>query len=878
MPEHLVPWGKLDGDKRPSLSLVGHSLDVAAVFEALLEVPAMRRALARAGGQDDLSPVQIARLTWLVACHDLGKLNTGFQARGHRALKAVWRGHRDEALALLGLYKEPRTTLVPAVRTALRLDDVMAWSDPPGLGLLVAAWAHHGRLARGSETNVAAAWRAVKGYDPADALRGFAAAIQPLFAEAFAGGAGQALPATPLFQHVFLGLVELADWLGSDPARFPPDAPRAGAERWPASRGWARDALAALRFTGAAPRPQAPPVRDITAVADVRPGSVTSPVQAAMARLGSEAPAEGGLAILESETGSGKTEAALLYFAELHRRGRVQGLYFALPTRTSAVQLHGRVSKAMRSLFGAEAPPVLLAVPGYVRVDDVEGMRLPGFEVQWHEEKEPPGAWAAAHPKRYMAAPVLVGTVDQVLMGSLRVPHAHMRFAPLARLLLVVDEVHASDPYMAALLRGVLDRHRALGGHSLLMSATLAASAWACHAGREVPPTPEEAAQAPYPRITASWRRDLPQPAPAAREKEVAVTLRPIMDDATAIATAALEAARAGQTVLVVRNRVDDAVAVQRAVEVAAALETHLLFRVGGVTTLHHGRFAAADREALDAALEGALGKHAPRPHGRVVVGTQTLEQSLDIDADLLITDLCPMDVLLQRIGRLWRHGWRARPVDVARVHVLTPAGATDRSGIRAALTPFLTRAAFGLGGHVYSDLRVLAATWAALLGTEVLRLPADNRRLVEAALHPRVLDAVMRDGGEAWARHGGDMAAIALAQTGQAHQALLNDAASFDQPNRWFEIVADLDERLATRLGAEDRMIALAPPLPSPLDAERTITEIKVPAWMAQGVPADAVGRTAPGGGITLARAGRPALSLVYDRLGLRFSATPEI
>lgn len=871
MPVPLTPWAKLDAQGNPSLSLVGHALDVAAVFEALVAVPALRRVLARAGGIEDLSPVQVARLTWLVACHDLGKLNRGFQARGHRHLKAETRGHRDEVLGLFHGPLRHRRTLGKQMSVVLRLDEIEAWMELPSPALLYTVWAHHGHLNMPDDTAVAAAWRAEPAYDPVAALQVFIETVTQVFPDAFTSATGQCLPMVPRFQHAFLGLVELADWLGSDPARFPPDAPRAGPERLINSRQWAREALDALRLAGTSPLAAAVARRDIAAVADVPPESTATPVQKAIVDLAAKAPGSGATVILESDTGSGKTEAALLYFAELHRRGLVHGLYFALPTRTSAVQLHARVVEAMRRLFEDRAPPVLLALPGYIRIDEAEGERLPDFRVQWHENREPPGAWAAAHAKRYMAAPVLVGTVDQVLLGTLRQPHAHMRYVPLARLLLVVDEVHASDPYMGALLQAALDRHRALGGHALLMSATLAASAWARHGGR-VMPGRVAAAVAPYPRLTASWQEDGPKLGSLDHEKWVRLDLRPHMDDPTSIAAEALTAARAGQMVLVVRNRVDDAVAVQAALEALAGEGAPELFRLNGVSTLHHGRFAAEDRKALDAAVEAIVGKNAPRGQGRIVVGTQTLEQSLDIDADLLLTDLCPMDVLLQRLGRLWRHAWRVRPVAEARVVVLIPSVAADEAAVLAALTPLLRRPAFGLGGYVYPDLRVLAGTWSRLLDGPEIRLPADNRGLVEAALHPERLDALTMAGGDAWLAHACDVAGIALAHQGQARQALLDDDTALDGPTGLATLCAGVDERLTTRLGADDRLVPLDPPLSSPFDVSRQIKEIKIPGWLAKGVPAGGEARAGAGGEFEMPRtAGQSPLRFLYDRYGLR-------
>lgn len=122
------------------------------------------------------------------------------------------------------------------------------------------------------------------------------------------------------------------------------------------------------------------------------------------------------------------------------------------------------------------APSVVLAVPGYPEVDGAKGQRLAPFEVLWPEEVREQlctryRGWAVENPKRYLAGAIIVGTIDQVLLSTLAVSHSHLRATSLLRLLLVVDEVHASDSYMTRLLEAVLERQVAAGGHALLMSA-----------------------------------------------------------------------------------------------------------------------------------------------------------------------------------------------------------------------------------------------------------------------------------------------------------------------------------------------------------------------------------------------------------------------
>jgi CRISPR-associated endonuclease/helicase Cas3 len=384
----------------------------------------------------------------------------------------------------------------------------------------------------------------------------------------------------------------------------------------------------------------------------------------------------------------------------------------------------------------------VLAVPGYVRADGEDAIGvLPGFETLWPDSEEEAAAhrrWAAENSKRFLAAAVVAGTIDQALLSGLAVRHAHLRGAALLRALLVVDEVHASDVYMSTLLAGILRRHVRAGGHALLLSATLGGLTRerlvrAADQALFSPSAVGTLRSAPYPAITDRART---RPALTnGRTKDVGVALVPWIDAPKAIAERAFEAARAGAQVLVVRNTVAGAIAVQTALEAMAAFDDRLLFRVGAVVAPHHGRFAREDRKLLDAAVEARFGKNAHRQGGLVLIGTQTLEQSLDIDADLMLSDLAPIDVLLQRIGRLHRHQ-RNRPSGFERcqVVVVTPEPRD--------LTPFLSgrgrRSRQGLG-TVYENLLAVEAAWRLLEARPVLSVPQDNRSLVEDGTDSRV-------------------------------------------------------------------------------------------------------------------------------------------
>jgi CRISPR-associated endonuclease/helicase Cas3 len=665
----------------------------------------------------------------------------------------------------------------------------------------------------------------------------------------------------------------LADWIASD-TRFFPYSERGQANRMDLARPKAHEALQALGLDTTTARQELG--RDLPRFVDIFKVD-PRPVQAAIEEL--PLPPPGTVVLLEAETGAGKTEAAFRYFLRLFHAERADGLYFALPTRSAAVQLHGRILRAARAVFGPAAPPVVLAVPGYLRVDEATGARLPGFEVLWPDAADAQSrfrGWAAEHPKRFLAATIVVGTIDQVLLSALTVSHAHLRASALLRHLLVVDEVHASDPYMSVLLRHVLDQHLGCGGQALLMSATLGAAARVrlLARGRSDTPSFEVARSAPYPALSHGTDRTAVPPQAIGRSlpsREVQVTRLPL--SGSRLVDLAVEAARAGAKVLVIRNLVRDAVATAQELERRLGPSDSHLFRCHDIVTLHHSRFSPEDRAELDWAVEACLGKDAARG-GLVIVATQTVEQSLDIDADLLVTDLCPMDVLLQRLGRLHRHQRRERPevASTPRVIVATP----PERDLGRYLAPHgarrgLARGPYGLG-TVYEDLLVIEATWRALEARPTLALPADARSLVEAATHPDALDGLAAELGGLWAAHRRRIVDIGLGQGQVARLHLVQRCYGFGTIDALFPPRGSVDIR--TRLGDDDRLARFDPACPGPFGLSvRTLT---LPGWT---VPADVAGDAMPdtvhsiAGTTTFRFGGRPFL---YDRFGLRPSAAP--
>ena len=875
------PYGQR-GPERIHL-LEHHLADVGACFEALLMQPTIRRRLARAGGRDDLDEATAARLAVFAGLHDIGKVNIGFQTRiwteadRPSRRRIPFAGHTNHLLPVL---TDDDCETAGWFFDALGWwDDFLTWDDQDGAtvcGLLLATLSHHGIPLQLNNSHIdknPTIWRRYGELNPQEFVtRVGRLAREVWFPAAFVPGAPP-LPSAPEFQHHFLGLCNLADWIGSNEEWFRyADAPDDG--YIVRARERAEYAIRKVGLDIGAQRAAfdgggIPDFGSLFAFGE----SIAEPnaIQQAAAL---DTPLDAPVAIIESETGSGKTEAALWRFARMYGKGLVDGMYFALPTRAAAVQIHGRVERFVAKLFPeGQRPPVVLAVPGYQDDNPASAaIAIPDYPHGYDTHADDEKPWASESPKRFLAAQIAVGTVDQAMLGALKVKNAHLRSSSLARNLLVVDEVHASDVYMGVVLQRLLDAHAGAGGYALLMSATLGSAArerwlWSDADRTGDMPSMDATIDTPYPAVsTAAGIRDVGE---NGQDKAVDISATPEMGNFEAVARRALAAARAGAKVLVVRNTVGYAVSTQQKIEeLAADADAGLRFAVNGVPTLHHGRFAAGDRRLLDRRVEALLGKDTRAAGGVIVVGTQTLEQSLDIDADLLITDLCPVDVLLQRIGRLHRHPRSDRPAAYGKAQciVLTPA---DED-----LTRLLkqTSNVNGLGpnGYVYRSLHTLEATRRLIDRHPVWRIPEMNRMLVERATHPDALDAITAELGADWKAHAGETAGgyYADRQTAPSHVVQFGNAFFPEWENRQVVFPGN-EESIRTRLGDERVEIAFDPPAASPLGGP-AVERLAMPLrWLGGAEIPPAPFSVAEGaGGFEFGVGSR---RFRYDRLGLR-------
>ncbi len=869
-------WAKLDTAKDTDDSclvnwhpLAAHSADVAAVVEALLFETVLNQKMARIVGSKSLSEKHIKRLSFMSALHDTGKFNHGFQQRAFNN-KGRITGHVKPLIGFLDSQDPMKNEIIKA----LDLQSIIGWfgSEENLIHFLLAVFAHHGTPQEPSAIDFnPALWRPADNKDPLNGIKQLVHSARQWFPEAFSRQEPP-LPADTKFQHAFNGLLILADWIASDEQFFPFAEPET--DRIMEARRFADEALNKLGLNPKASRETLlrPDIDFHTIAPEVlKP----RPIQQDIAMLPLHK--NGSLTIMESDTGSGKTEAALVRFTQLYRNGHVDGMYFALPTRTAATQIHSRVTEAARRAFPNPEcrPPVILAVPGYLSVDDKTGRPLPGFDVLWDDndkERWHWRGWAAENAKRYLAGTIVVGTIDQVLLSTLQVKHAHLRSTALLRHFLVVDEVHASDAYIIRLLDEVLKNHLDAGGHALLMSATLGSSA----RERFLQPqlnkkTPSQtAAKVHYPLLSHAdgIRNDIKEikSQPTEFHKEVNVTTSPIADVPEAIAEKALAAASHGAKVLIIRNTVKDCLAVQQELEKLSQGRQSLLMHAAFRPAPHHSRYVKEDRKMLDETIEKHFGKNAPAA-GIVVAATQTVQQSLDLDADIMISDLCPIDVLLQRAGRLHRHSGRSRPegYEKALLEIVVPS---ERD-----MTDFFDSSGKAWGPHglgtVYEDIRMLEAAWRLIEKYTTWTIPDMNRQLVEGGLHSDILSGVAEEMGEKWKKHQQFIDGSAVAHRLSAKNMLVRRDRPFGHPDTLFPSErSEAEQKVKTRLGEDDRIIELPHSVKSPFG--RSFCKINIPSFYLPDAEGDCAvedikieesGLTFTVGGVTF----------IYNRLGLQ-------
>lgn len=759
-------WAKLGGGTYPDHihPVVCHLVDVGNVARALWcsaigEAP--RLYWSRQLGVDPDAAGQW--IAFWAAAHDIGKITPAFQMRclaagkqlaelGFRLTPGITAPH---GLCSAFVLRSELATERPGIRKAIPTDLARAVAKVVG--------GHHGVIPTSAELLQARAGLGSRPWEVARvkclALVAEALEVSQLPVPVCPTGFGAAF-------HMFLaGIVAVADWIGSNleffrPAGTRPADPSVWRQYVIASAESADKAVRELGFSrwkpGRAGR---------LAFADVHPEiKRPRPLQQCCVEIAATCSAPQ-LVLIEAPMGEGKTEAAI-YLADhaTHVLG-LRGLFIALPSQATANQMFSRVHGWLESRYanGTDSQRINLQLAhgrsGY-SAEYVSLLKLSAIEEDvgvgapsQRGDREIPGVvaetWFAQGRKQQILAPFGVGTVDQILLAVLRTRHHFVRLFGLSGKTVILDEVHAYDAYMSTLLERLVGWLASLGCPVVLLSATLPAARRQrlvqAYTGQKF-----TVGSCAYPRITtaavgARNPEEISFGADPDRSRKVRLRW---LEESVLISSLKAVLAEGGCCV-VICNTVHRCQTLYR--QLAEPFECD-----GFEVRMFHSRFTVADRIRIESDVVGRLGppEHvAQRPERLILIATQVVEQSLDLDFDLMISEVAPVDLVLQRIGRLHRHrrSHRPRKLDMPCLWLLRPE--TAENGIPAfrGFGSFVT--ADGAYRDGVYDRHVLLRSWLALGGRtnedQDLMIPDDIDRLVNVVYEEPVTiacDTALKD------------------------------------------------------------------------------------------------------------------------------------
>ncbi|NJP29369.1 CRISPR-associated helicase Cas3', partial [Microbispora sp. SCL1-1] len=756
--------------------LMCHLLDTAAVAEQIWDhylAPSTKAWLEDVAG----GPGRGRRFfAWICGIHDCGKATPAFQQMDEAAARAV----RQAGLTWMSTgrqrWRHDRAggkLIRDVLGEAGWADDHISWIWP-----LIAG--HHGKFpSSGSLIEPVRARGHLHGKGPGWCR------VQSAVVEVFTRQLGfeglkevQPLRVPSRADQLHLsGLVVMADWIASDERHFPGIDDLRDVSLT-VSRGRAAKAWEKLGLRGGWGALTVPGNEMFQDRFGHGPRLSQVMVMDAVRRMGGP-----GLVIVEAPMGEGKTKTALLAAEILAARFGADGVFVGMPTQATSDPIFSQVREwAGKVAPGLESQVALLHgkrrfnrewqalleevgdspddIYGTVDEDALYGMS--SFDIGEVLERRAPAEWFLGS-KRGLLTPLVVGTIDQLLFAATRTKHVMLRMAGLVGKVVILDEVHAADVYMSQFL---LEGLRWLGQARVpvvLLSATLPPAQrralvdayLAGAASSEDPPALDLPAPGGYPNVTAvwledtgpqrlvehcsSWRDDLSVRIEVLSEPSLAASAPDMGTDA--VVTLLADRLDDGGCALVIRNTVD------RAQQTYQALRAHF----GDDVLLLHGRLHAAHRADRTETALARLGPSTELRPRTILVATQLAEQSFDVDADILVTDLAPIDLLLQRIGRLHRHNDIPRPAKVREPCVVITG--FDALGTGA---PWILPASEAIYGR-YLLLRTAALVSAT--GTSSWDIPGEVPTLVAAVYgnRPVVPEAWAKAEREAFAKWDSD-------------------------------------------------------------------------------------------------------------------------
>ncbi|WP_438864534.1 CRISPR-associated helicase Cas3' [Neptunicella sp.] len=760
--ENIAPyfkyWGKAKKDPGKEGAdyhlLVYHCLDVAAVGKCLLDVDkAITKDLSKFL---EVSPKQVQDLiVFFLVFHDLGKFASAFQQlysvpnnqlitvescyqyngkeyRHDRMGLYFWQKLREDIFAQLfniDEFNQQNPLHVNALKSLMVIMDCM-------LG-------HHGQPINKNDPQSIAYYteeqnlRAVKAFlvDVIDLLA-FDFPLEKIVTK-------QWRKKLELVSWQIAGVTVLADWIGSDQFYFKyQSTPKSLSDYWQSIQ------KVALQAIGLTDLDQVPPVKPFESI-QAHFGYSPTPLQRWAETIDIDDMPQ--LFILEDVTGAGKTEAALALTHRLMQAGAADGFYFGLPTMATSNAMFSRVAKNYQQMLSGsknKQPSIVLA-HGAREMNDLfrdvvlaSGVTDQNYEKNDNTATAQCNEWLADSRKKALLAPVGVGTIDQALLAVLPRRHQSLRLLGLNRKVLIFDEVHAADEFMFELLESLLALHLHQGGSVILLTATLSlkqrqrlTDIWL----KEVNIGSVKLREQAFPLATRvkldNHQPILEQPLASRADVSRSVAVEQLTNIEQCIQTI-IEAVTKGQCVVWVRNAVNDAL------EAYQLLQKHL--KDPEQCLLFHSRFVLSDRKVIENRVLDIFGKAGNRDSraGKVLIATQVFQESLDADADLMISDICPIDDLIQRAGRLHRHTRNAQGEYQAGItdcrsepilYLHAPTYTDDPQGDWLSTDFRNTQYVYRSAGRLWLGLK-------KLLELGAIRMPEQARQLIEAVYSDEAL------------------------------------------------------------------------------------------------------------------------------------------
>lgn len=704
-------WGKTVRDESLETAfhlLSCHSLDTAAVASCWWDNSSFIRSVF-CRNASSLTDEQVkAWVLFFIALHDIGKFDTRFQCKSVETWRILFPGEVkpsppdyyhcqgfDHGAAGLYWFIEDYQPMQAA-------SDFAFFNDPEPhpyhswIPWMEAVTGHHGYIRPQHELdNDRLRWPSFISLSLAErdrqARREWIVALEALFL-APVGISVKDTP--PEISPLMAGFCSIADWLGSwsndETFQFCAAIPTTTEElRHYFTARCEQDAAIVLKRSGLlAHAQQYQGVQKLLST-----GHQPRQLQVLVDAL----PLEPGVTLIEAPTGSGKTETALAYAWRLIDNNLSDSIVFALPTQATANAMLERMTLLAECLFSR---PNLILAHGNARFNHgFQAIKQQGHNAQGNEEAWAQCCeWLSLSNKRVFLGQIGVCTIDQVLISVLPVKHRFIRGFGVGRSILIVDEIHAFDTYMNGLLDAVLKAQCAAGGSAILLSATLPEQQrhQLLNNYEKAIDANNNFSGAPYPLI--HWRGKAParqfdlQHLPEQLPPRFAVKLEPLkladLLPNEALLDQMMAAARMGAQVCIICNLVDVAQQIYERLQNNGGAEIEII--------LFHARFTLLDRQSKEEKVLRYFGKNGDRSRGRILVSSQVIESSMDIDFDWLVSQHCPADLLFQRIGRLHRHMRDSRP-----------EGFT--SPLATVLLP--EQANYGLHSKIYGNVRVLWRT-----------------------------------------------------------------------------------------------------------------------------------------------------------------------